>query len=216
MNPPGWGVGSGSPTGSRHSVAESRFSVTRLRTRYGTGVIAEDGEGPVGASALGRFFDLLFALALMGEPRQRVHFLCDINPCGAPRNTAPAAHAARAAELVMPGAQLVGQPVPVPRRPRLPDASLVHEREVELVTRRPVHPTLGVLAGEVGDVLDAGAEAGGAHHGAISTGQTPAGDLLPVRRLPRFHQQLTEVTAGHMPAHPVRGLADIASRRVDF
>jgi hypothetical protein len=61
MNSPGCGVGNGSPTGSRHSVAESRFSVTRLRTRYGTGVIAEDGEGHVAASVIVRFRDMLFA-----------------------------------------------------------------------------------------------------------------------------------------------------------
>ena len=77
--------------------------MTRLRTRYGTGVIAEDGEGHVAASVIASF----------REPRQRVHFLGDVKPDGAPRNTAPAAHAARAAELVTPRTYLVGQPLPV-------------------------------------------------------------------------------------------------------
>ena len=36
--------GSGSRTGSRHSVAESRFSATRERTRYGAGTIAGAGK----------------------------------------------------------------------------------------------------------------------------------------------------------------------------
>ena len=42
MNSPGCGVRSASPIGIRVSVAESGLSTTRLRTRYGTGAIAEE------------------------------------------------------------------------------------------------------------------------------------------------------------------------------
>src|ERR1035437_6045757 len=43
----------------------------------------------------------------------RAGLLGDVDPDGAPRDATPAAHAARAAELVDPGGELVGHPLPV-------------------------------------------------------------------------------------------------------
>src|SRR4029078_4929207 len=102
------------------------------------------------------------------------------------RTSAP--HATRRAELVMPGPEFVRKPMPITRRAALPDAALVHEREVEFEARSPLHPPLGVLSGEVGDILDARAEAGRAHHSAVATRQAAAGDLVPMRLFARLDQ----------------------------
>ena len=85
-------------------VAESRFSPMRLRTRYGTGVIAD-------GAVVGHVAVSVIAILRLGE---RVHFLGDVDSSGAPGDTPSTAHASGAAELIVPGAELVGDPVPVP------------------------------------------------------------------------------------------------------
>src|ERR1700739_1059874 len=98
MNSPGSGDRNASPSGSRHNVAESGLSMTRLRTRYGTGAIAD----AAGAT-------LVAPSVIAGH---LVHLCGDVDAGGTPGDASPAADAARHAELVMPGAQLVGQPMP--------------------------------------------------------------------------------------------------------
>src|SRR5271163_3972919 len=121
MNSPGFGARSASPTGTRDSVAESGLSTTRLRTRYGTGAIADT----VGAT-------LVAPSVIAGH---LVHLCGDIDAGGAPGDASSAADAARHAELVVPGTQLVGQPMPVARCAGLADiAAAVDESEIELKT----------------------------------------------------------------------------------
>src|SRR5208283_589222 len=144
MNSPGCGVASTSPTGSRHSVAESGLSTTRLRTRYGTGAIADT------TCAVP-----LAALVIAGH---LVHFFGDVDAGGAPGDAPSTADAARHVELVVPGAQLVGQPMAVARCAGLTHtAAAVNEGEIELVARRPVLPAFGVFTRQVADVFGAGA-----------------------------------------------------------
>ena len=108
MNSPGRGAGSGSPIGSSCSVEECRFSAVRLPTRYGTGVIADGaGAGHVAVSVI----------ALLRQAGKDVHLFGDVDSGGAPGDTPSATHASGAAELIMPGAELAGDPVPVSRRP---------------------------------------------------------------------------------------------------
>ena len=114
----------------------------------------------------------------------RGQLLGDVDPDRAPGDAAAAADAARAAELVVPGAELVGQPLPVARagrsagccrrgcrsgrpRSRVPDARCA----------RPASPVRSV------DVLDARAEAGRADQGAVAAGEAALGDLVPARML---------------------------------
>src|SRR6516165_2448800 len=104
MNSPGRGVRSDSPTGSRHNVAESGLSTTRLRTRYGTGAMG------LWAKAAGA---PLVARSLIAG--HLVHLGSDVDTCRAPGDASPTTDAARHAELVVPRAQFVGQPVPVAR-----------------------------------------------------------------------------------------------------
>src|SRR5271165_3446083 len=120
MNSPGRGAANGSLSGSRSSVTESRFSTTRLPTRYGTG-----------------------AISLVIGGRHLRHFLGDVDAGRAPGDAPAAADAARHLKLVVPGAQLVGQPMPVPRSAGLANAALVHEREVEFEAGCPVLPAFG-------------------------------------------------------------------------
>src|SRR5271166_2713852 len=203
MNSPGCGVRRDSPTGSRHNVAESALSTTRLRTRYGTGAMADaEGAAPAARSLIAGHL---------------VHLRGDVDAGGAPGDASATADAARHAELVVPRAQFVGQPMAITRRAGLADAAAaVDVGEVELETRRPVTPALGVLTGEVADVLGAGAKAGRAHHRAVAAGQAAAGDLVPLRRLAGTNQQLPQIRVRHLAAHPMRGGLDIVTRTSDF
>ena len=103
----------------------------------------------------------------------------------------------------MPGAELVGDPLPVPALPAGAHAAAVQVGEVERVAGVPDPPPLGVIAGQVGDVLGCRAEAGGAHHGAVAAGQAPGGDVVPVRGLATVGQQLRQALGRHGAAHVV-------------
>src|SRR5690606_20921430 len=183
MNCPGRAAGSRSVTGSSTRVTESRFSATRDRTRWDTGAIASATGAGSGAGAaagvlstVGRMIGTgVFGVDRAGapgpQPVQRPHLLGDVDSGGAPGDTAPAPHTAGTAELIVPGAQFVGEPVPVPGRAGLPHHPAVNVGEVELEAGRPLHPPFGVGAGQIGGVGHAGAETGGAHHGAVAAGQ---------------------------------------------
>src|SRR5699024_6508858 len=96
------------------------------------------------------------------------HLLGDVDAGRAPGDASPAADAAGGAELLVPGAQLVGDPLAVAGLATGPHAAAVQVGEVEVEARVPAAPPLGVVAGEVADVLGGGAEAGRADHGAVA------------------------------------------------
>src|SRR5581483_1131439 len=102
-----------------------------------------------------------------------------------PCDAAPAADAPRHAELVVPGPELVGEPLAVARAGARPDRAAVDVRVVDGEARRPRPRPLGRPAGEVGRVLDARAEARRADEGAVGTGEAAARDVVPARRLGR-------------------------------
>src|SRR3989440_12003093 len=104
-------------------------------------------------------------------PRERGGLLGDVDADRAPGDAPAAAHAARLAELVVPGAELVGQPLPVPAAGGGAYRAAVQVREVQVEAGVPAQPTLRVLTGHVGDVLDGGAEAGRADQRAVAAGQ---------------------------------------------
>ena len=112
----------------------------------------------------------------------------------------------------MPGAQLVTEPLPVPARAGLPHAPAMDVGEIQLETGRPALPALGMVPGQITDILGRGAEAGGAHHRAVSAGQTPAGYLGPVRRLPGVPDQRGKVYRRHRAAHPLGSGAHLGPR----
>src|SRR5690606_581546 len=141
MNCPGRAAGSRSVTGSSTRVTESRFSATRDRTRWDTGAIASATGAGSGAGAaagvlstVGRMIGTgVFGVDRAGapgpQPVQRPHLLGDVDSGGAPGDTAPAPHTAGTAELIVPGAQFVGEPVPVPGRAGLPHHPAVNVGE---------------------------------------------------------------------------------------
>src|ERR1700722_4184527 len=137
MNSPGSGDRNASRTGSRHNVAESGLSTTRLRTRYGTGAMGEwvDASGA----------ELIAPSVIAGH---LVHLCGDVDTSRTPRDASPAANATRHAALVVPGPQFGTQPMPVARCAGLADAAAaVDVGEVKLETRRPVPPAFGVVTG---------------------------------------------------------------------
>src|SRR6266568_4694536 len=114
----------------------------------------------------------------VGEARG---LLGDVDAHRAPRDAAAAADTARFAELVVPGAELVADPLPVAARGGRSHRSAVQEGEVEVEAGGPALGAFGVLAGQVGGVLDCGAEAGRADRGAVAAGQAALRDIGPVR-----------------------------------
>src|SRR3954449_10096708 len=77
----------------------------------------------------------------------RRHLLGDVDGDRAPRDAAPAADAARRAELVDPGRELVRRPLPVARARRAPDAAAVDVGVPEREARVPDAGVLGLAAG---------------------------------------------------------------------
>src|ERR1035438_8604514 len=140
----------------------------------------------------------------------------DVDPCRAPGDAAPAADAAGATELVVPGAELVRDPLPVPALPRYADAATVQVGEVRFEARSPALRALCDFTGEVGGVLGAGAKTGWADHGAISARQAAAGDIGPVRRFPAFAQQRGDVPGRHLPSHTGGGSRNSGTGVVDL
>ena len=78
-----------------------------------------------------------------------------------------------------------------------------------------VAPALGLLAREVGVVLDRRAEAGRADQGAVAAGEAALGDVVPARMLEVVREQVAQVTRLHLAAHPRRGAGDRTLGRVD-
>src|SRR5262249_6802996 len=107
----------------------------------------------------------------------------DIDAYGAPGNAATAADAAGAAELIDPGGQLVGEPLAITCPMRGAHAASVHVGVPHREAGVPAAPPRGLFPGEVGGVLNRGAEAGGTDQGAVGAGQAAPGDVVPARVL---------------------------------
>ena len=117
-------------------------------------------------------------------PRRRRddrQLLAHVDGHRAPRHAAAAADAAEGAELLDPGRELVGQPLAVAvlraGAERAPGDSREAAREAGVPG--PLRRRLDAI--EVGDLLDAGAEAGRADERAVAAGQAALGDLRPAR-----------------------------------
>ena len=106
------------------------------------------------------------------------YFLGEVDADGAPRDAPPAPDAARRAELVPPGRQLVSQPLAVSRGGRGTYRPPVQVGVVEVEARRPGSLARD-LAGQCRRVTDVAAEAGGADQGAIPAGEAPVCHLVP-------------------------------------
>ena len=203
MNSPGCGARDRlPPPASVHSVAVSRVS-----SHPGSG----PGTGPAPCqvrSSTGTQF---------GQGHL-VHFGGDVDAGRAPRDAPPATDASRhcrtgRARCPTCGSATAGNAT---RRSAGRCPSWM-QREVQLETRRPGPPAFGVLPGQVGDVLGAGAEAGRADHRAVPACQAAARHLVPVRRIPRQSQQLA-ASRDRASADPSAGraLPTSARGRTDF
>src|SRR5262245_57051115 len=116
-------------------------------------------------------------------------FLGNVDSHRAPGDTAPTAYAARGAELVDPGSYFVSQPLAISSLSRRPHAASVDIGMTECEARVPSAPSFGVVSGHVGHIIDRGAEAGWADHGAVGTSQAAFGDVVPPRVLEVFVKQ---------------------------
>src|SRR6478609_8591753 len=116
------------------------------------------------------------AIACIARADRR-DLLGDVDADRAPRDAAPAADAARAAELVEPRGQLVGHPLPVARPGRGPDAAAVQAGVIDGEAGVPALPALDVLAAEIGHGLDVRAEARRAGHRAVASAQAALGHV---------------------------------------
>ena len=90
-------------------------------------------------------------------------FLGEIDAYRAPSDASTATDAAGTAELIVPCAKLVRQPLPVARLGRLADATTMHVGKIHGEARVPTPPPLRMLAGKIGHVFHCRAEAGRQH-----------------------------------------------------
>src|SRR4030042_2372325 len=93
-------------------------------------------------------------------------FLRDVDGNRTPGYAAPATHAARSAELIDPGGQLVSHPLAIAGPGRGPAGAAVDVREVHGEAGVQPAPAFDVLAGQGGDVLHGDRKSGGADEGA--------------------------------------------------
>src|SRR5215471_5621494 len=119
VNCPGRYSAIGGSSARRNRVAVSAVSVRLVMTRYLTGF---HGSGS--------------AIALLLD--QRVHLGGEVDLGGAPGDAPSTPDTAGGAELVVPGAQLVGQPLPVPAGARGADLAAVEVGVVQLEAGCPV------------------------------------------------------------------------------
>ena len=96
----------------------------------------------------------------------------------------------------------MGHPLPVARPRRLADDAAVDVGEVGVEAGVPHAVALGLLPGEVGDVLDGRAEAGGAHHRAVGAGQAPRGHVVPPRAVHVGVEDLLDPVGLEPAPHP--------------
>ena len=109
----------------------------------------------------------------------RFYFFGNVYGDRAPGDTTTTTHAPAGPELVDPGGQLVSQPLPVAGSWTGPDASAVDIRELHIETRVPPLDALRPIAGEIGGVFDAAAEAGGTNHRTVGAVEASRRDLVP-------------------------------------
>src|SRR5262249_24403365 len=84
---------------------------------------------------------------------QRRDLLGDVDADRAPHDAPPASDAAGAAELVVPGPQLVGEPMPVPAVGGGADRAAVQVGEGQVAAGGRVLPRCGVATGQGGALL---------------------------------------------------------------
>ncbi len=102
---------------------------------------------------------------------QSLRLFGNVDPNGTPGNAPAAADAAGFAELFVPGAELVQQPLAVARGRGFADDATVDVGKLAGEAGIPTLPASGVIPGQTGGILDVRAEAGGANHGAIAAAQ---------------------------------------------
>ena len=143
-----------------------------------------------------------------GRGADGARLLGDVDADRAPGDAAAAADAAGGVELIPPAGELVRHPLAVARLRRGAHAAAVDVGEVHGEAGVPAPGAFGLAAGKVAGVLDRGAEAGRADHGAVAAGEAAAGDLVPARMLEVVHQQVADAVGVHRPPHVAAGVVD--------
>src|SRR5271157_4412187 len=130
----------------------------------------------------------------------------NINSHRTPRDAAAATDAARYAKLVNPGGELMHHPLAITRSRSSTHASAVDVGEVHREARVPFPPAFGVLASQVSSVFHRGAEAGGAHHGAVRARQATVRHVVPLRMLVVAVEEFLDSARVQAAAHVARGV----------
>src|SRR3569833_932070 len=143
------------------------------------------------------------------------HLFGDVDTDRAPGDAAPAAVAAGGAELIDPARELVGHPLAITRTGALPDTAAMDVAVLQSETGIPGPHPLGAGARKIAVVLDRGAEAGRADHGAVAAAQAALGDLVPARMLQIALQQLLQPLGFHPATHLADGAYGCRGRSVE-
>src|SRR3569832_1797319 len=113
--------------------------------------------------------------------------------------SAPAAHAARAAVLLVPAAEHVREPLAIALRRLGADGDAVYMAVALRETRFPLAHVLHFIAGQRRLVLRAVAKTCGTDRGAIAAAQTARRHLVPTRVMQVRDQRRVEVAARQAP-----------------
>ena len=132
----------------------------------------------------------------------------DVDSNRTPGDTPSAADASGGSELLVPRGELVGHPLSVSRGPGGADVLSGHIREFEGEAGAPTAPALRVCAGQIRMIVDVVTEAGGADHRAVSAGQAPLCNLLPLRTFDAGGQQFRKLFGIDPAPHVFSGAVD--------
>ena len=102
-------------------------------------------------------------------------------------------------------------PLAVARPHRRPDAASMNVGKGLRETGVPLAPALRMRPGDIAGVLDNGAEACGAHHGAVRAAQTPCGDVIPSRVFEVLMEQIADAGRIHVASLNARALDGLVS-----
>src|SRR5690606_37395899 len=109
------------------------------------------------------------------------------------------ADAPRRVELVVPGGELVRQPLPVPAADVVADDAAVHVAEVDVEAGVPLPLAADVIAAQTRDLAHRRAEAGRADHRAVRARETTLGNMLLARVLEVVHQWVSDAVGVEGP-----------------
>jgi len=140
---------------------------------------------------------------------QMASFFRDVDSNRAPGDTTTAPDTSMSSKLILPINKLMHQPLSIPRSHTVAYAAAVNVRVIHGKAGIPPASPPGLLPGKIGDVLDPGAETGGANHGTIAATQASFGYRLPMRIIESLRQPFLDTVGIQGTLHAAGHLVEL-------